>query len=65
MDTLVLLHTCPHPMNPSETYPHKPIGIEIASAPPEAADACKTSAPENGRGFANNVLYHQHAAQKC
>jgi urea carboxylase-associated protein 2 len=65
MDTLVLLHTCPHPMNPSETYPSKPIGLEIAAAPPEAAVSCKTSAPENGRGFANNAIYHQHAAHPC
>jgi urea carboxylase-associated protein 2 len=65
MDTLVLLHTCPHPMDPSETWPSKPIGIEIASAPQEAADACKASAAENGRGFANIELYHQHAAEPC
>lgn len=60
MDTLVLLHTCPHPMDPSETYPSRPIALEIAAVSRDASDTCKTSAAENGRGFANNDIYHQH-----
>lgn len=59
MDTLVLFHTCPHPLNPSSTYPAKPITFELGTANPVSADdACRTSAPENGRGFENTRLFH-------
>jgi len=60
MDTLVLLHTCPHPLDETPDYPRHPIAIEIAEAPPmEDDDHCKQSAPENTRGFANNAIFHQ------
>jgi len=59
MDTLVLLHTCPHPLNPAADYPRKPVSLWIGKAPPVAADDfCMNSRPENRRGFANNALYH-------
>jgi uncharacterized protein len=59
MDTLVLLHTCPHPLDPSADYPRKPIGLEIKEVQAAAHDdECRLSRPENGRGFENNRLYH-------
>ena len=59
MDTLVLLHTCPHPLNPANDYPRKPVLLRFGKADPVAADdACLTSRPENGRGFANNHFHH-------
>jgi len=59
MDTLVLLHTCPHPLNRSEVYPKKPISLKLEKAQPvESDDYCKSFRPENERGFANNALYH-------
>ena len=59
MDTLVLLHTCPHPLNPSPAYPVKPVRYEIHAGEPAAADdVCRFAAPENGRGFENNRIYH-------
>jgi len=59
MDTLVLLHTCPHPMNPAAEYPRKPIGIELRKTEPVADDDyCRNFRPENGRGFQNNDIYH-------
>jgi urea carboxylase-associated protein 2 len=59
METLVLLHTCPHPLNAASTYPRKPVLLRVGRAAPVAADdLCKNSRPENGRGFANNALYH-------
>lgn len=59
MDTLVLLHTCPHPLNPAPTYPRKPVLFEVLHGAEAAADdPCRLSAPENGRGFENNRLYH-------
>lgn len=59
MDTLVLFHTCPHPLDPSPTYPRKAVRFEILEGVPIAADdRCRLSAPENGRGFENNRIFH-------
>lgn len=59
MDTLVLLHTCPHPMDSSEEYPRYSVKIELGRANPVSDnDYCKKLRPENGRGFENNALYH-------
>ena len=59
MDTLVLLHTCPHPLNLSAAYPRKPVRIELGLAEPVADDDyCRNFRPENQRGFQNNALYH-------
>jgi urea carboxylase-associated protein 2 len=59
MDTLVLLHTCPHPLNPAREYPRKPIRYEIRQAAGMSEDdACLISREENRRGFENNRIYH-------
>ena len=59
MDTLVLLHTCPHPLNSSAAYPRKPVRYEILEGTPALADdPCRSSAPENMRGFENNRIFH-------
>ncbi len=59
MDTLVILHTCPHPLNVSEQYPFKSVQIELGEADPVAADDyCKNFREENQRGFKNNDLYY-------
>ena len=58
MDTLVLLHSCPHPLSSAVTYPRKPIRYEIFDGPPASAhDPNRLSAPENSRGFENNRLF--------
>ena len=58
MRTLVVLHTCPHPLNSAAEYPRRPIGYQLALAEPVAEDdACRVSRVENGRGFMNNQLY--------
>ncbi len=58
MSTLVLLHTCPHPLSSSLQYPRKPVGLQLSKAPPVADDDfCRHSRPENIRGFANTELY--------
>ncbi len=62
MDTLVLLHTCPHPLNPSGTYPSKPIAIEIGVAKQEATETYASACAENRRGLSNNDIYHQESA---
>jgi urea carboxylase-associated protein 2 len=62
MDTLVLLHTCPHPLNPALDYPRAPIGLQLRqSAPVQDDDSCRNFCPENARGFANTELYRQCA----
>ncbi len=59
MDTLVLLHTCPHPLDTSEDYPRTKVQIELGVAQPVGDDDyCRNFRPENGRGFKNNALYH-------
>ncbi|MES2674959.1 MAG: urea amidolyase associated protein UAAP1 [Pseudomonadota bacterium] len=59
MDTLLLLHTCPHPLNTSSTYPFKPVQIELSTADTVTDDDyCKNFRPENRRGFDNNALYY-------
>jgi len=59
MDTLVLLHTCPHPLTKTEAYPFKPVQIELGEAESVGDDDfCKNFRPENQRGFQNNALYY-------
>lgn len=58
MDTLVLFHTCPHPLNPSRQYPRCYIRFELIEGTPASADdPARLSAPENGRGFENNRIF--------
>lgn len=58
METLVLLHTCPHPLNPSSHYPAAPVRFEILEGDAAAIDdPCRLSAPENARGFENNRVH--------
>jgi urea carboxylase-associated protein 2 len=59
MDTLILLHTCPHPLDKSARYPTSPVKIELGlAANISGDDECKNACPENGRGFQNNALFH-------
>ena len=58
LDTLVLLHACPHPLDPGERWPAAPIGVEIGLARPRGDDdPCENLCDENRRGFENNRLY--------
>ena len=59
MDTLVVFHTCPHPLNPATEYPRRSLAYEIHRAPPMAEDdPCRRACAENERGFLNTALYH-------
>jgi uncharacterized protein len=63
MDTLVLLHTCPHPLNLAPQYPRKPVDFKFSRAKPVAKnDYCRNSRPENTRGFTNTELYRSWSA---
>jgi urea carboxylase-associated protein 2 len=59
MDTLVLFHTCPHPLNDADEYPKRAVRYQLTQADQVAEDDfCMNSCPENRRGFDNNRIYH-------
>lgn len=59
MDSLVLMHTCPHPLNPAIDYPRRPVRFELSCVADAAADdPCRLSRPENERGFENNRIHN-------
>lgn len=59
MDTLVIMHNCPHPMDMASEYPTSAVTIDIDKAALVADnDECKNFCDENRRGFQNNELYN-------
>ena len=59
MNTLVVLSTCQHPLDPSLDYAPKPVRISaFASAPVAANDLCRVKCPENTRGFRNTEMLY-------
>lgn len=59
MDTLVVLNSCQHPLDPTPEWSPKPIDLTLYRADPVTDDdPCRVSCPENGRGFANTAIYH-------
>jgi len=59
MDTLVMMHSCPHPLNTANEYPRKPVQVLLEKAEPvQPDDYCLNHCNENRRGFHNNALYH-------
>jgi uncharacterized protein len=52
MDVLVVLHSCPHPLDPSSTYAPKPIRLTVLKTPPpDPDDYCRNFRGENHRSF--------------
>ncbi len=59
MDSLVVLNSCPHPLDPTPQWQPKPMELTIWKADPVAGDdLCRNSHPENQRGFINTETYH-------
>jgi hypothetical protein len=59
MDTLVVLVTCPHPLDPYAEWAPRPVELSIRKANPVTDDdVCLNACPENRRGFANTAIYH-------
>ena len=59
MNTLVVLNTCQHPLDPDPIYHPRPIKLEVfASPPPATNDPCRNSRPENARAFLNTEQYY-------
>ena len=53
MDTLVVLTALQHPMDPEPLYAPKPVQLHFMHADAKVAEQCRTSRPENQRGFVN------------
>jgi urea carboxylase-associated protein 2 len=54
MHTLLLLSTCPHPLDPDTTYRPRPVALRAwHSGPAAQQDACRQRCEENARGFHN------------
>jgi hypothetical protein len=59
MNTLVVLNTCQHPLDPDSQYHPRSVQLEVFAAgePPSVADPCRNSRPENARAFRNTEDY--------
>ena len=58
MNVLVLLNTCPHPLEPGGEYAPKPVELSISRVPaPRTDDPCRMLCPENVRGFLLTEFY--------
>jgi hypothetical protein len=58
MNTLVVLNTCQHPLDPDSRYHPRPVRLDVFRSPPPAADdPCRRSRPENERAFVNTEEY--------
>lgn len=60
MDVLTVLSNTPHPLDPGSSYAPKPIRVVLWQADPVAEhDPCRTSRPENERGFVLTESYYR------
>jgi uncharacterized protein len=58
MNTLVVLNTCQHPLDPDPQYRPRDVRLEVfRTAPPAPDDPCRRSRPENERAFLNTENY--------
>lgn len=58
MNTLIILNTCPHPLDPDPVYSPSPVKLKVKKvAPPAPDDPCRISRPENDRGFTLTERY--------
>ena len=58
MNTLVVLNTCPHPLDPNPAYQPGPVQIDILDVPPPGPDdVCRTACEQNARAFINTERY--------
>jgi len=59
LNTLVVLNTCQHPLDPDPVYHPRDVRLDVfRAAPPTADDASRRSCPENQRAFMNTENYH-------
>lgn len=53
MDTLFVITALQHPMDPAPEYAPRPVQLTFMSSDASVAEHCRTSRPENQRGFIN------------
>ena len=59
IDTLVVLNTCQHPLDPDLAYQNRRVELEVfESEPLSAGDPSLAIRPENQRAWENNEAYH-------
>ncbi|RFA25522.1 urea carboxylase [Alkalilimnicola ehrlichii] len=59
MDTLVVLNTAQHPLDPSPEYAPRSVQLDILRAAPVAEDDyCRNFRPENERAYQNAAIYN-------
>jgi uncharacterized protein len=59
MDTLVVLNTCHHPLDPSTVYRKSEVKLEVFDGEPAmSGDPCLKVREENQRAWENNETYH-------
>lgn len=59
LNCLLILHSCPHPLDPTDGYRPGPVRMEAYRSTPggDGNDPCRLSRPENGRGFDNTLAW--------
>ena len=59
MDTLVVLNTCQHPLDPCKSYTPRPVKLSVYPTPaPTTEDPTLTVRPENARAYRNTLDYY-------
>ncbi|HXC02740.1 MAG TPA: urea amidolyase associated protein UAAP1 [Opitutaceae bacterium] len=59
MNTLVVLNTCQHPLDPDPSYHPRSVRLDVFRTPPHNGDdPCLSSRPENERAYINTEAYH-------
>jgi urea carboxylase-associated protein 2 len=57
MNTLLVLSTCPHPLDPDTQYRPRSVGLRAwRTGPASQQDPCRLRCEENARGFHNTEL---------
>ncbi len=57
MHTLLVLATCPHPLDPARSYRARAVALRAwVSGPAPAHDPCRRRCDENARGFRNTEM---------
>ena len=60
LDTLVVLNTCQHPLDPNTQYQPKPVKLEVfPTTPVTTDDPCLLSRTENFRAWKNTEQYNR------
>jgi hypothetical protein len=62
MNTLVILSTAPHPLDPKQTYQPGAVNLELFDTPPQATNECLHIA-ENRRALQNAQHFYSEGAK--